>query len=238
MKINLQVLFEDEHIIAINKPHGLFVHRTRLDPAAIDFVLQILRDQIGQKVYATHRLDRKTSGVLLLTKTKEAHAPVNELFQTKSVSKKYLAIVRGYCDDQGSIDYPLVNDKGKTQEAMTFYQTLDRVDVPVAFGKFETSRYSLVSLMPETGRMHQLRKHMSHIFHPIIGDRPHGCNKQNKLFLEHFKMDTMLLHASEIKFLHPLTGANIMINAPIFSEFARMLIELGFSYDMFTNHTN
>jgi tRNA pseudouridine65 synthase len=224
----LNILYQDDYLIAINKPHGLFVHRTALDHTATTFALQMVRDLVGSHVYAIHRLDRKTSGVLLFAKDKESQSQMAKMFIQKEIKKKYLAIVRGYTDDSGKIDYPLVTDDGKTQDAVTLYQTLARSEIPYSSGKFPTSRYSLIEVEPETGRMHQIRKHMSHIFHPIIADRPHGCNKQNKFFLEHFAMDTMMLHASELEFIHPQLRTNIHIKADYHVEFARMIELLGF----------
>lgn len=224
----LDILFEDEHLIAIHKPCGLLVHRSKIAMDAEEFAIQLLRDQINEYVYPTHRLDRKTSGVLLFAKCSEANRQMQIEFMTQKVKKKYLSIVRGYTDDEGIIDYALKRDDGKVQDAVTNYQTLDRVEVNVPSGKFLTSRYSLVEVLPETGRMHQIRKHFAHIFHPIIGDRPHGCNKQNRLFLEQFSMNNMLLHASELSFTHPMLKQEVTIKSEARDEFQRMLEELGF----------
>ena len=148
---------------------------------------------------------------------------MQQQFAQNRVNNKYLAIVRGYTKDSGVIDYLLTNEKGKTQEAVTEYKTINKVELDIPFGKFKTSRYSLVEVRPQTGRMHQIRKHFAHIDHPIIGDRPHGCNKQNRLFKEQFNMTTMLLHASEISFTHPVTENEIVITANLQSEFSRMM---------------
>ena len=226
--MNLQILFEDESLIAIHKPNGLLVHRTKIALDAEEFALQILRDQIGQRVFPTHRLDRKTSGVLLFAKDEESNREMHMQFMEQHVSKTYKAIVRGWTDDEGTINYALTTDKGKVQDAITHYKTLKRSEIDLPNGKFSTARFSLVELTPETGRMHQLRKHMAHIFHPIIGDRPHGCNKQNKLFLEQFSMIEMLLHAENLAFKHPKTGQAILIQSEIQGEFKRMLSELKF----------
>jgi tRNA pseudouridine65 synthase len=228
----LDILYQDDYLIAVNKPHGLFVHRTTLDPTATEFALQMVRDMVGSHVYSVHRLDRKTSGVLLFARDQETQSALANMFINKRVDKKYLAIVRGYTEDQGTIDYILVNDDGKKQEAITHYKTLSRTEIPYSSGKFLTSRYSLVEVTPETGRMHQIRKHMSHIFHPIIGDRPHGCNKQNRFFLEQFAMETMMLHASEVIFIHPVLHTEIQIKAPYHQEFSRMIKLLGFDMQL------
>lgn len=227
--MNLEILYQDEHLIAINKPHGLTVHRSDYIGDADTYAVQELRDQIGQFVYPCHRLDRKTSGVLLFALNTEINKLMQMQFAENLVKKTYLAIVRGYTDDSGVIDYPLTNENGKTQEAITEYRTLKRTELDIPSGKFETSRYSLVEAHPQTGRLHQIRKHFAHILHPIIGDRPHGCNKQNKLFKEQFGMTTMMLLASEITFEHPINKTDIKVNANISSEFNRMIQLMGWN---------
>ncbi len=222
----LSILYQDTDLVAINKPHGLLVHRSMIASDASEFAVQILRDQLGQRVYPVHRLDRKTGGVLLFALTEAMNSVMQIQFMEGYVQKTYVAIVRGYTPDEQTIDYPLRRDDGLEQDAVTHVKTLRRIEIPLPFGKHLTSRYSLVELTPTTGRMHQLRKHMAHILHPIIGDRPHGCNKQNKLFKEHFEMNTMLLHAQQIRFTHPITSEEITITAPFQAEFRRMLGEL------------
>lgn len=214
-------------MVAINKPHGLLVHRSPIASDASEFAVQLLRDQLGQRVYPVHRLDRKTGGVLLFALTEAMNTAMQRQFMDGSVQKTYLAIVRGYTPDELTIDYALRNDEsGVFQDAVTHLKTIQRTEIPLPFGKHATSRYSLVELTPTTGRMHQLRKHMAHVLHPIIGDRPHGCNKQNKLFKDHFEMNTMLLHAQQIEFAHPTTAKRIVISTPWQAEFERMMKEL------------
>ncbi|NGM61018.1 pseudouridylate synthase [Sphingobacterium sp. SGG-5] len=219
----LDIRYQDDHLVAINKPHGLLVHRSSIAADTSTFALQLLRDQIGKPVYPAHRLDRKTSGVLLFSLDKETDAAMQGLFMQAQVQKAYWAIVRGYTDDQGSINYPLRKENGNLQEAVTSYRTLAKAEIDLPLGQFATSRYSLVKVEPLTGRMHQIRRHFAHIFHPIIGDRPHGCNKQNKLWKETFDLDTMLLHAQSLSFAHPHTGQPLQITADPQSEFKRAL---------------
>lgn len=224
----LSILYQSDDLVAINKPHGLLVHRSPIASDASEFAVQLLRDQLGQRVYPVHRLDRKTGGVLLFALTESMNSIMQILFAEGSIHKTYLAIVRGHTPDELIIDYPLRRDDddgrpGVLQEAVTVLKTLQRTEIPLSFGKHATSRYSLVELTPSTGRMHQLRKHMAHILHPIIGDRPHGCNKQNKLFKEHFNMNTMMLHAQRIEFHHPITAEKISIMAFWQVEFNRMM---------------
>ena len=229
----LDILYQDEELIAINKPHGLLVHRSSIAADASEFALQLLRDQIQQTVYPAHRLDRKTGGVLLFSLSKEMDALTQALFSEQQTAKTYWVIVRGFTEDTGTIDYALRKEEnGKLQEAVTHYKTLAQAELPIPFGRFSTSRYSLVEAYPETGRMHQIRKHFAHIFHPIIADRPHGCNKQNRFWKERFMMDTMMLHARKLAFDHPKTQEGIEIVAPLQSEFLRVLEVLGMHNEM------
>lgn len=231
--MDLEIIYRDEQLIAINKPHGLLVHKSKLASDANEFAIQLLRNQIGQRVTPVHRLDRKTGGVLLFALTHEANTAMNSLFEINNVHKRYLAIVRGYTPNEERIDYPLRKENGNLQNAVTNYRTLERVEIPEALGEHLTQRYSLVAVKPETGRMHQIRKHLDHIRHPIIGDRPHGCNKQNRFFKEKWGMTTMLLHASELDFIHPFSGEQISITAKIHAEFERTLDFLGFRYQAY-----
>lgn len=219
----LEIIFEDADLIAINKPHGLLVHKSQIAADASEFALQMLRDQIGKKVYPAHRLDRKTGGILLFSLNKEFDSAIQQLFAEQKIKKTYMAVVRGFTPDQESIDYPLKKENGTLQEAITHFKTLKRFEIPLESGKHLTSRYSLIEVEPETGRMHQIRKHMAHIFHPILGDRPHGCNKQNKIWKNNFEMDTMMLHAIKLEFTHPKSLQKIEIQADLQPEFLRVL---------------
>ncbi len=223
----LDILYRDEQFIAINKPHGLLVHRSPIAADVEEFALQLLRDQIGHKVYPTHRIDRKTAGVLLFALDKESEIALQQQFMNDQVSKRYFAVVRGHTPDAQEIDYPLRKENGTLQEAFTSYVTLKRAELDVPFGAHPTSRYSFIDVTPKTGRMHQIRKHMAHVYHPIIGDRTHGCNKQNKLFKEKWEMTTMLLHAHQLQFRHPVTGDMASITAPFQPEFNEVMALMG-----------
>ena len=219
----LDILYLDSHIVIINKPHGLLVHQSPIARDASEFAIQMLRNQLHQKVYPVHRIDRKTSGILIFALDKESNRLLTEQFTQQSIKKTYLAVVRGFIKENTLIDYALRREDGKIQEAQTYIRPLKYAELPIGSANHTTSRYTLIEAEPHTGRMHQIRKHMAHIFHPIIGDRPHGCNKQNKLWLEHFSMNTMLLHASHITFIHPISQEIISMNAPLQSEFTEAL---------------
>ncbi len=218
-KTILEIIYQDEVMVVINKPTGLLVHRSPIAADASEFAIQVLRDQIGQKVFPVHRLDRKTSGLLVFALNEEVNKLMQMAFMNRAVEKKYLALVRGFIAEKGTIDYALTNESGKVQEAITHFQLLQQFEIEIPNGKFSTARFSLVEVNPETGRMHQIRKHFAHIFHPIIGDRPHGCNKQNKLFLEKWGMNSMLLHANELTFKHPVSNQEMTFKASLPADF-------------------
>src|SRR5690554_1328368 len=213
MPTSLEIIYRDDYLIAINKPHGLLVHPSSIARNADEFALQLLRDQIGQRVYPAHRLDRKTSGVLLFALDKTTNQSLTQQFTAKTLVKKYWAIVRGFTPEKLTIDYALKKDNGVLQTAVTHLKTIQHAEADWPSGKHLTTRYSFIEVSPETGRMHQIRKHLAHIFHPIINDRPHGCNKQNKLWLEKFEMKTMMLHARSLTFTHPVNAQEIQLTA-------------------------
>lgn len=216
----LEIIYEDDYFVAINKPFALLVHRTKISEDKV-FALQLLRNQIKQRVYPVHRLDRPTSGVLLFAKSSEAAQKMGRLFQDHLISKRYLAIVRGFVEEKGKVDYALQSEKGRErQNALTYYLKLNQSEMPFAIGKrYNTARFSLVEVVPKTGRTHQIRKHFSHLRHPIIGDVRHGDVKQNKYFKQELGIERMLLHAQEVSFIHPYTEKEISINADLEEQF-------------------
>lgn len=223
----LEICYQDAHLVAVNKPNGLLVHRSSIAKDATAFALQQLRSQLQQRVYPAHRLDRKTSGVLLFALSEQVNSLLQQQFMQQQVKKTYHAIVRGFVDENGTIDYPLRANDGKLQQAITHYQRLHTAELAVPSGNFSTSRYSLVEVWPETGRMHQIRKHFAHILHPVIGDRPHGCNKQNRLFIEKWGHHEMLLHAYQLEFNHPENGERILIRAGYQKPFQKIMDLMG-----------
>lgn len=224
----LTILYHDDHYVAVDKPSGLQVHRSWISEENEQFLLQRLRDQIGQRVYTIHRLDRPTSGVILFGLSSEAAREMCGVFERREVQKTYLAVVRGYTDNEGHIDYPLQEEPDKpAQDAVTDYRTLATVELPIPVGRYSTARYSLVEIKPLTGRSRQIRKHFHHIFHPLIGDTSHGEGRHNRLFRERFGVHRLLLHAWRLTFRHPLSGEEMEIVAPLPDEFARVIKEFG-----------
>jgi tRNA pseudouridine65 synthase len=223
------ILFEDDDFIAINKPTGILVHRTRISEDT-QFVLQLLRKQIGQRIYPIHRLDRGTSGVLIFGKSSEAASWLSCLFRAHEVKKEYLAIIRGFVADADRIDYPLAKEKWlEKKEAITDYQKIDQVEINVPISRYVTARYSLVNAQPQTGRRHQIRRHFAHIRHPVIGDKRHGDVKHNKHWQQSFDIKRMLLHAHKLDFIHPKSNQKIEIIADLDLEFRRALELLNFA---------
>ncbi len=220
----LEIIYQDAYLVAVNKPAGMLVHRSWLDKHETQFVMQTLRDQLGQHVFPLHRLDRPTSGVLLFALSREVASQAMPMFANHDMSKTYHAVVRGWVEQGDVLDYPLkveldkIADKFASQEkepqsAVTAYQPLAKVEVPFSTGRFATSRYSLLEMKPTTGRKHQLRRHMHHLSHPIIGDTTHGDGKHNRLFRENYDAHRLLLHATELTFEHPISGETLCIRA-------------------------
>ena len=178
----LDIVLREETFVVINKPAGMLVHRTSLDHRETVFAVQVLRDQIGMKVHPVHRLDKPTSGLLVFALNVETLKVLQGQFFEGEVEKTYWAVVRGYLDKKGIIDYPLKREidsfsqsTGKgSQSAVTHYRSLAQTELPMPVGRYPTTRYSFVELKPETGRKHQLRRHMAHLRHPIVGDSRHG----------------------------------------------------------------
>lgn len=218
----IEILYQDEHLIAINKPHGLLVHRSAIATNTDEYAVQILRDQIGRRVNPIHRLDRKTSGVLLFSFESETTKIIQEAFHSDEVRKEYVAIVRGHFPNTLTLDYAMTNDRGKLQDALTEFRCIAKSELPIPLGKWPSSRYSLVEAIPKTGRQHQIRKHLSHLNHPIIGDRPHGCNKQNRHFKAQWDMTNMLLCAVKLSLNLPYKDKRIEIIAPLSDVFLGM----------------
>ena len=200
------------------------VHRTSITEDK-QFVLQLLRDQIQTKLYPIHRLDRGTTGTLIFAKSKEAASLLGQQFQQHIVGKQYLAIVRGFIEEETwTVDYPLAKETWlDKKEAITHFEQLRKVEIPVAIGRYETARYTLVKAMPETGRRHQIRRHLSHLRHPVIGDKRHGDVKHNKHWKEQFGISRMLLHAQSLQFTHPFMEQRINIEAPVDLKFQEAL---------------
>ena len=233
----VEIIYEDEFLVAINKEAGLLVHRSWLDKGETRFAMQLTRDAVGCHVFPVHRLDKPTSGVLLFAKSSAVARSLTEAFTAHKVTKQYLAVVRGYMSEQGTVDYALsfqpdaIADKfanldKPAQEAVTHWQSLAQIELPFAVSKkHDTSRYSLMRLTPETGRKHQLRRHMRHLFHHIVGDTSHGDGRHNRFFRTQYGCARMLLHAQTLALSHPVTGKPLLLKAGLDDQWMRILEE-------------
>ena len=232
----LPVIFRDDNLIAIHKPAGLLVHRSALDRHETRFALQMLRDQIGRQVYPVHRLDKGTSGVLLFALDREVGTLLNRQFERGEVSKSYLAVVRGYPPEAGEINHPLprmadehagIAAGSVAQSALTRFRRLATVELPYRVDRYPSSRYALLELTPFTGRRHQLRRHLKHIAHPIIGDATHGKGRHNRLFQDLFGCGRLLLAATEMRLAHPVSGQSLLLQAGPSADFVDVIARLG-----------
>jgi len=232
----LPVIHRDEQLIAIHKPAGLLVHRSALDRHATRFAVQMLRDQIGRVVYPLHRLDKGTSGVLLFALSPEVARAVNGQFERGEISKRYLAVVRGHPPVAGEIHHPLkrmadehagLDGDAPAQEALSRFRRLATVELPYRVDRYPSSRYALLELEPVTGRRHQLRRHLKHIAHPIIGDATHGKGQHNRLFQTLFGSHRLLLAATELGLRHPLDGRPLRLRAAPAADFLAVTRQLG-----------
>jgi tRNA pseudouridine65 synthase len=236
----LPILFQDDHVVVIHKPAGLLVHRSELDRHETRFAVQLLRDQLGRHVHPAHRLDRGTSGVLVFALDRDTARQLGGQFERQEVAKTYLAVVRGHPPEAGRIDHALtrrrddaewVGDESSdaAQPAITDFRTLATCELPFAVDRYPTSRYALVELTPHTGRKHQIRRHLKHLSHPIIGDATFGKGRHNRFFQQHFGCHRMLLACVRMQFVHPVSGAPLDVVAPPDGEFAALLDALGWA---------
>ncbi|MFH2129748.1 MAG: pseudouridine synthase [bacterium] len=236
-KEKLEIIYQDDHYVAINKPAGLLVHPSIIDRHEPDNALDILQTQLGRPVYTIHRLDKPTAGVLLFGLSPDAAREGVAVFTAGDVRKTYLAVVRGVTEEQQVIDYPLkqVPDKimkGRERphkapkEALTHLRRLGQVELPVAVGRYPTARYSLLEIHPKTGKMHQIRRHLQHICHPVIGDTRYGDRHHNRAFRERWGTRRLLLTAVELEFHHPFFLTRTRIDAALDPLFVSIIAAL------------
>jgi len=231
----LDLLYRDDWLVVVDKPSGLLVHRSPIDRHETRFAVQVLRDQLGRRVYPVHRLDKGTSGALAFALDPTTAAALVAAFTGREVQKTYLALVRGWPVPEGVIDHPLravadryaPADEGEPKTSVTAWRTLATVELPHRVDRYPTSRYALVELRPEGGRRHQLRRHLAHVSHPIVGDSTYGKGRHNRLFAEHYDTRRLMLACVRLGFAHPVTGAAIEVDAPPGAEFDTLARRFG-----------
>ena len=231
----LAILYLDDWLVVIDKPAGLLMHRSPVDRHERRFALQLLRDQLGGRVYPVHRLDKPTSGALAFARDPVTARSLAWQFEQRLVDKRYVTVVRGWPEEQGLIDYPLdavrddrvVAATTAAKPALTRFRRLATVELPRRVDRYPTSRYALLELSPQTGRRHQLRRHLAHVSHPIIGDTTYGKSGHNRLFAELFGSGRLLLACTKLVLRHPATDTPLAIDAPLSADFAGVLRQLG-----------
>ena len=219
------ILYSDEHIVVVDKPAGIPVHRSRLVNDDKIFLIDQVRALVDGPLHLIHRLDRATSGVLLIGRNAEVAGTLGRQFMQREVEKTYLAVCRGWPEEAGEIDYPLpgVRENSDRKPALTRWKRLATIEVPIAINRYPQQRYALVEISPETGRYRQIRRHFAHLRHPLIGDTSHGRTEHNRLFKQYYSVHRLLLHASRLQFDHPLDERRMCIEAPLDAEFAGLL---------------
>lgn len=226
----LPVLYADDVLAVVCKPAGLMAHASPMARAEDDFMVDRLRVRFGREVMLVHRLDRATSGCVLVAFDRDTAAALGAQFMQREVEKTYLAVCRGWPAEAGVIDHPLDGGPGKPlkKPAVTAFRRLAIGELPEPSAGFPTSRYALLECTPETGRWRQIRRHLKHAFHHLIGDTSHGDGHHNRIFRA-CGIERMLLHAHTLRFTHPRSGERITVAAPLDAQFERALRGFGWS---------
>lgn len=222
--MNLDILYRDDSLAVVNKPAGLMVHDSKLARGETDFAADRLREQFGKPIFLVHRLDRATSGCLLLAFDRDSASALGKTLMSGGVAKDYLAMCRGWPEEDFVIDYPLDGGPGKPvkKSAVTRFARLATTELDMPSAGFETSRYALLRASPDTGRFRQIRRHLKHVSHHLIGDTSHGDGRHNRAF-RMLGIHRMLLHAQRLAFAHPVNGETIVATAPMDAQFDRAL---------------
>ncbi|KFN44177.1 pseudouridine synthase [Arenimonas oryziterrae] len=227
----IEVLYEDAQLAVVNKPAGLMAHASAMARGEDDFLDERLRAQFGKSIHLIHRLDRATSGCLLVAFDRDIAAALGGVFMSREVDKHYLAICRGWPDEEFVVDYDLDGGPGKPvkKPAITRFRRLATAEIDTPSAQHPTSRYALLRCSPETGRYRQIRRHLKHQFHHLIGDSSHGDGRHNRSF-RMLGVHRMLLHAWQLSFLHPVTGERLTVTAPPDAEFCKALAVLSIDF--------
>lgn len=239
----IQILYEDLNYVAIHKKAGLLVHPSKLDSHEKITAVQLLRQQLQKQIFPVHRLDKPTSGVMIFALNANAAEQLAVQFRENRVQKKYVALVRGHLKQEQLLDYPLkeeldaIADKNSSrqrpaQQAQTLLQPIEQIEIPFMVDRYPTTRYSLVYAIPKTGRKHQIRRHLRHLNHPIIGDVAHGCGEHNKYFESRFQKRRLYLSCLQMTFFHFELNRTIMIKSEICPDFKKAIQDLGFKYGL------
>ena len=236
----IDILYASGGVIAAHKPSGMLVHRSALDGSATVVLLSVLRDQLGYPVWPVNRLDRGTSGIVLLCSERTQINKLAAQFAEGTVGKHYLAVVRGHPPRELLIDHPLrpqEDDHGwhpdparcAPRAARTGLVRIATAELPVCVDRYPTSRYALVALTPQTGRRHQLRRHMKHISHPVIGDATYGKGRHNRFVADALGGGRLMLASTALRFWHPFLNETVTVTCPPSSDFRRVTEAMGWT---------
>ena len=218
------ILYQDELLAVVDKPAGLMVHDSALARGEQDFLADRLRARFDRPVHLVHRLDRATSGCLLVAFDRDTASTLGRALMAHDVTKRYLAICRGWpAEDHFDVDHALDGGPGKPQKkpARTAFRCLARGEIDAPAAGFPTARYALLECRPATGRFRQIRRHLKHVSHHLIGDTSHGDGRRNRMFRMR-GIHRMLLHAWALEFDHP-RGHRLRVAAPLDPAFRQAL---------------
>lgn len=234
MTLEIETVYEDEWLKIVNKPSNLIVHHSKYARNLDELSLCQLLNDTAIKIHPIHRLDRKTSGLIIFAKNKTIIPLFQDLFDRQAVKKKYIALVRGFINDDGSLDYPIRADEETVYKAAeTQYKKLHQFELNIPVPPYPTARYSIVELRPQTGRMHQLRKHMNKFSHPIIGDPKYGNRHHNHMFIDQLAISNLFLHAETLEFVHPKTQKTILVKAKFPEFWKKSMMAFNVDYQLF-----
>jgi len=231
IETELRICYRDSTVVVVDKPAGMLVHRSGIDAGETVFLMQTLRDQLGQHVFPVHRLDKPTSGLVIFALDPEGARAMSSLFELGEIEKSYLAFVRGHTVPALKINHPLrdeVDSKGRktkegtVREAATELRTLATWTVPEPVDRYPEARYSELELKPRTGRYRQLRRHMKHISHPILGDVRYGKGSHNRFIEDRIGIRRLWLHAKTLVFKHPVSGVRLTVDSDMPADFTAM----------------
>ena len=226
--MSLEIIYQDNYCLLVTKPNNVLVHHAHHSRNKIDEVslIQLIENQFGKRYYPIHRLDRKTSGIILLASKREYVASFQALFTNNEIQKIYYGVVRGFSQEHLIIDSPV---KGRDalvyKDAETQLKLLDKIILEIPVKPYKSSRYSLVELKPKTGRMHQLRIHMNKVSTPLINDAKYGDKNHDLMYAKQFGWKNLFLHAGSLEFIHPFTNKKLILKSSFSEDWVQLFQE-------------
>ena len=223
--MSLEIIYQDNYCLLVTKPNNVLVHHAHHSRNKIEeeSLIQLIENQFGKRYYPIHRLDRKTSGIILLASKREYVASFQALFTNNEIQKIYYGVVRGFSEDNKVINSPV---KGRDalvyKEAETHLNCLDKIELNISVKPYDSSRYSLVELTPITGRMHQLRIHMNKLSTPLINDTKYGDKNHNTMYGDQFGWINLFLHAGSLAFTHPFTNQELVLKSSFSDDWIQL----------------